>query len=92
MYPQKQLQQFCNSVEIYDEVDTYPVNTTDGFTQKSLKNSYNSLPLVNFPPNNRRELTVTLSLSSSASSLQFNSAWFDRLPTQRKQDHRSASV
>jgi hypothetical protein len=81
----QQLQQtlswfFCQD---YDEVDNYPP-TTNGFSQKSPKNSYNSLPLVNFSPNNRRESTVTLSLSSSASSLQFNPAWFDRVPTQRK--------
>lgn len=65
----------------YDEVDTYTGNT-NGVTQKSPKHSYNSLPVVNL--NNRRESTVTLSLSSSASSLQFSNAWYDRLPTQRK--------
>ncbi|CAB3976733.1 1-phosphatidylinositol 4,5-bisphosphate phosphodiesterase beta-4-like [Paramuricea clavata] len=77
--------------EDYDEVDTYPANTTNGFTQKSPKNSYNSLPLVNFPPNNRRESTVTLSLSSSASSLQF-SAWIDRLPTQLESNLEAVNI
>ncbi|XP_028393343.1 1-phosphatidylinositol 4,5-bisphosphate phosphodiesterase beta-4-like isoform X2 [Dendronephthya gigantea] len=78
--------------EDYDEVsDTYPTNT-NGFSQKSPKGSYNSLPLVNFSPNNRRESTVTLSLSSSASSLQFNNFLLDRLPTQLESNLEAVNI